>query len=151
MRGTPPTGTVFNFGTIKFDNSIRTNNSTGHFNNNNKNANEEINRYWVKIVSPYNMTNTILIAHMDGATNNYDAELLAVGDDLFYSKVNAQKLQIQASNNPLNSEDVIALGFKHAMIGLYKISLSKREGIFAESQKIYLKDKLTGLYIDLTT
>ncbi|UQB68746.1 T9SS type A sorting domain-containing protein [Epilithonimonas zeae] len=154
MRGTPPTGTTPNLGTVKFDNSIRTNNNTGHFYNNNKNADEEINRYWVKIVSPYNIANTILIAHMDGATNNYDADydadLLAVGDDSFYSKVNAQKLQIQARNNPLNNEDVIALGTKHAMSGLYKISLGNREGIFAGSQKIYLRDKLTETYTDLT-
>jgi len=154
MKGTPPTGTTPNLGTVKFDNSIRTNNNTGHFYNNNKNADEGINRYWVKIVSPYNIANTILIAHMDGATNNYDpdydAELLAVGDDSFYSKVNAQKLQIQARNNPLNNEDVIVLGTKHAMSGLYKISLCNREGVFAENQKIYLRDKLTETYTDLT-
>jgi len=154
MKGTPPTGTTPNLGIVKFDNSIRTNNNTGHFYNNNKNADEEINRYWVKIVSPYNIANTILIAHMDGATNNYDpdydAELLAVGDDSFYSKVNAQKLQIQARNYPLNNEDVIVLGTKHAMSGLYKISLGNREGVFAENQKIYLRDKLTETYTDLT-
>ena len=154
MKGTPPTGTTPNLGIVKFDNSIRTNNNTGHFYNNNKNADEGINRYWVKIVSPYNIANTILIAHMDGATNNYDpdydAELLAVGDDSFYSKVNAQKLQIQARNNPLNNEDVIVLGTKHAMSGLYKISLGNREGVFAENQKIYLRDKLTETYTDLT-
>jgi len=154
MKGNPPTGTIPNTGTIKFDNSIRTNNTTGHFYNNNKNTNDDINRYWLKIVSPFNITNTILIAHMDGATNqydaDYDAELLTVGDDSFYSKINAQKLQIQARNNPLNVDDAIALGTKYAMNGTYKISLGNREGIFAKDQKIYLRDKLTEVYTDLT-
>ena len=154
MKGVPPTGTTPNTGTIKFDNSVRTNNATGHFYNNNKNNGDETNRYWLKIVSPYNIANTILIAHMDGATNqydpDYDAELLTVGDDSFYSKINAQKLQIQARNNPLNIDDVIALGTKYAMNGTYKISLGNREGIFATDQKIYLRDKLTEVYTDLT-
>jgi len=154
MKGVPPTGTTPNTGTIKFDNSIRTNNTTGHFYNNNKNNGDETNRYWLKIVSPYNISNTILIAHMDGATNqydaDYDAELLTVGDDSFYSKINAQKLQIQARNNPLNIDDAITLGTKYAMNGTYKISLGNREGIFATDQKIYLRDKLTEVYTDLT-
>lgn len=156
MRGTPPTGTTPSTGTVKFDNSIRTNNNTGHFyNNNNKNTDEEINRYWVKMISPYNIANTILLAHMDGASNeydaDYDAELLAIGDDSFYSKINSQKLQIQARSNPVSTEDFIVLGTKYAMNGVYKISLSKKEGIFVDGQKIYLKDKLTDTYTDLTT
>ncbi len=156
MRGTPPTGPTPNTGMVKFDNSIRTNNNTGHFyNNNNRNADEEINRYWVKLTSPYNIANTILLAHMDGASNeydaDYDAELLAIGDDSFYSKINSQKLQIQARNNPFSIDDLIGLGTKYAMSGIYKISLGKKEGIFAGSQKIYLRDKLTDTYTDLTT
>lgn len=54
-----------------------------------------MNRYWIKLVAPNNVANTILLAHLDNATNDYDAELLTVGDDSFYSKLNAQKLQIQ--------------------------------------------------------
>ena len=154
MRGTPPTGTDPALsGTLKFDNSIRTNNMTGNFYNS-KIAENEINRYWVKLISPYNIVNTILVAHMDGATNSYDpdydADLLSLGDDSFYSKLNTQKLQIQARNNPLNTEDVISLGTKYSTNGTYKIALGDREGIFESGQKIYLKDKLTGNLTDLT-
>lgn len=155
MRGAAPTGSTPNTATLKFDNSVRTNNSTGHFYNNNKNIGDEVNRYWLKIVSPYNIANTILIAHMDGATNeydtDYDAELLTVGDDSFYSKINAQKLQIQARANPLAVEDVIALGTKYAMNGTYRIAMVAKEGIFATDQKIYLRDKSTNIYTDLTS
>lgn len=153
MLGTPPTGTTPITATLKFDNTVRTNNSTGYFYNNNKSS-EAINRYWVKLISPENIVNTILVAHMDGATNNYDAnydaELLTVGDDSFYSKLNTQKLQIQARNNPLSNDDVIPLGTKYAANGTYKISLGSKEGIFESDHKIYLKDKLSNTYTDLT-
>lgn len=156
MRATPPTGSTPVTGTVKFDNSIRTNDNTGHFYNDNKNAaSDEINRYWLKMISPYNISNTILIAHMDGATNqydaDYDAELLSVGDDSFYSKINTQKLHIQARSNPISDGDFVTLGTKYSINGTYKISLGSREGIFVSDQKIYLRDKLTGTYTDLTS
>lgn len=159
MRATPPTPTptVPNpilSGTLKFDNSIRSNNTTGYFYNN-KMAENQINRYWVKLVSPYDIVNTILVAHMDEATNgydpDYDADLLSLGDDSFYSKLNNQKLQIQARNNPLNIDDVVSLGAKYSANGIYKIILGDKEGVFASGQKIYLKDKLTGNLTDLTS
>ena len=153
MLGVPPTGSTPITAKLKFDNSVRTNNSTGHFYNNNKST-DTINRYWVKLVSPENIVNTILVAHMDGATNNYDAnydaELLTVGDDSFYSKLNTQKLQIQARSNLMNNDDIIPLGTKYAANGNYKIHLERKEGIFETDQKIYLKDKLTNTYTDLT-
>ena len=153
MKGTAPTGATPNTAILKFDNSIRTNNSTGHFYNS-KNSQNGINRYWLKLTSPFNIVNTILVAHMDGATNNYDADydadLLSIGDDSFYSKLNTQKLQIQARNNPLNLEDIIPLGTKYSKTGTYKISLGKSEGLFSSNQQIYLIDKINNTYTDLT-
>ena len=153
MKGTAPTVATPNTAILKFDNSIRTNNSTGHFYNS-KNSQNAINRYWLKLTSPFNIVNTILVAHMDGATNNYDADydadLLSIGDDSFYSKLNTQKLQIQARNNPLNLEDIIPLGTKYSTTGTYKISLGKSEGLFSSNQQIYLIDKINNTYTDLT-
>lgn len=155
MRTAAPTGTTPDFGILKFDNTIRSNNSSSYFYNNNKDANNELNRYWVKLVAPNNVANTILLAHLDNATNDYDpdydSELLTVGDDSFYSKLNAQKLQIQARNNPLNNNDVINLGTKYSMNGTYKIKLVNREGVFKSNQKIYLLDKLNNTYTDITS
>jgi len=152
MKGTAPTGTTPNTATLKFDNSIRTNNSTGNFYNAKTNGNE-INRYWVKLVSPGNVTNTILLAHMDAATNgydaDYDADLLTVADDSFFSKLDTHKLQIQAKTS-FNDQEMIPLGVKYALDGTYKIVLADKEGVFANGQKIYLHDKLSNTYTDLT-
>ncbi len=151
MRATPPTGTNKVFETLKFDNSIRANNS-GHFYNSKTNSN--VDRYWLKMTSPYNIANTILVAHINGATDNYDAdydaELLAIGDDSFYSKLNAMKLQIHARQPLVNNEDVIALGTKHAADGVYKIALGNKEGVFSSTQNVYLKDKLLNKIVNLS-
>jgi len=153
MKGTAPTGTTPNKATLKFDNSVRTNNSTGNFYNAKTNG-SEINRYWLNLVSPNNVSNTILVAHMDQATNNYDADydadLLVVADDSFYSKLNVRKLQIQARANVAVADDVVPLGAKYSMDGTYKIALAKREGIFGSGQSIYLHDKILNTYTDLT-
>lgn len=155
MRTAAPTGNTADVRTLKFDNSIRSNDSSSYFYNNNKSAESGINRYWLKLVSPYNVVNTILLAHIDGATNDYDAdydsELLTIGDDSFYSKLAAQKLQIQARNNPLSQDDAIKLGTKYSVAGTYKIKLGNKEGVFKTNQKIYLFDKLLNTYIDITS
>ena len=154
MRTPAPTGNTPDVATLKFDNSIRTNDSSGYFYNNSKTAGNEINRYRVKLISPYNIVNTILVAHMEGATDDfdqdYDAELFSIGDDSFYSKLDARKLQIQARNNPVSINDVVRLGTKYSANGNYKIKLGNREGIFKTDQKIYLVDKLLNTYTDIT-
>ena len=155
MRTAAPTGNTPDLGTIKFDNSIRSNDSSSYFYNNNKNAESTVNRYWVRLVTPNNVVNTILLAHMEDATDaydpDYDSELLTVGDDSFYSKLTTQKLQIQARNNPMFRTDVIQLGTKYSVDGIYKIKLGNKEGVFKTDQKIYLRDKLTDTYTDITT
>ena len=136
--------------TLTFDNTIR-NNGSGVFYNNNKES-DEVNRYWLKLISPQNIINTILIAHMDEATNNYegdyDADVLVVGDDSFYSKVDAHKLQIQARAS-FTDVDMVPVGTKYSANGIYKISLENREGIFMNNQNVYLKDKLLNTITNL--
>ena len=150
MRGA---GTATETATLKFDNSMRSNNAGVFYNNNKSDVQKD--RYWVKLVSPENISNMILVAYLPETTNaydsDYDADLLVVGDDSFYSKLNTQKLQIQAREKFINNEDIIPLGTKYAGNGTYKITLGKREGIFGTDQKIYLKDKVTNTYTDLTS
>lgn len=152
MKGTAPTGNTPDFKTLKFDNSIRSTNSTGVFYNSKQK--QDINRYWLKLTSPKNVVNTILLAHMTEATDDYDpdydAELLSVGDDSFYSKLQTKKLQIQARKNPFNSDDVISLTTKQAVDGVYKISLGNKEGVFNNGQSVYLKDKLLNKTVNLS-
>lgn len=141
---------------LQFSNSIRVNNSSHFYNKGNVNDNDEEllkDRYWLKLISPENIVNSILVAYVDGATNNYedgyDADLMVVGSDSFYSLLGAHKLQIQGRKPGLDLDDVVPLGNKHYVSGTNTIALDDKNGIFANGQPIYLKDKLTGTVTNL--
>lgn len=146
-----------NNATLKFTNSIRSNsNQSTFYNKGNAGKDDEEalkDRFWLKLISPENMVNTILVAYVDGATNNYedgyDADLMVVGSDSFYSLLGAHKLQIQGRKPGLDLDDVVPLGNKHYVSGTNTIALDDKNGIFATGQPIYLKDKLTGTVTNL--
>lgn len=113
------------------------------------------NRFWLSLTSPNNLVNTILIGYISGATDSYetdfDSELFSVGSDSFYSILGARKLAIQGKENNFQLEDVVPVGNAFSANGNYTIALQTPEGIFKENQNIYLKDKLTNKYINLST
>lgn len=61
----------------------------------------------------------------------------------------AHKLQIQGRKPGLDLDDVVPLGNKHYVSGTNTIALDDKNGIFANGQPIYLKDKLTGTVTNL--
>jgi hypothetical protein len=137
-------------GALDFNNGIRiTNNGTFYQKGVTKN------RFWLRMRSPKNMVNTILIGYIPGATNDYetdfDGELFVVGSDSFYSVLGARKLAIQGKEENFSNEDVVTLGNVFSDDGNYIISLQSPEGIFDGNQTVYLKDKLLNKYINLST
>ena len=139
-------------GQLIFNNSIR--NAVGSSNFMSKGASSDKDRYWLKLTTPAQNVNTILIGYIAGATNDferdYDAPLMSVASDSFYSLLNENKLGIQGRSYPLNTQDLVTLGTKHFEAGDYKISVSDAEGIFAGSQMIYLKDKQNNIITNLS-
>lgn len=131
-------------------NSLRVNNPGTFFH---KDGDEAINRFWVKLISSDSIVNTQLIAYIDGATdefeNDYDAELLSLSSNAFYSLLGERKLQIQGKSFNFNSADKILLGTNIFKNGSYTIALENPEGIFAGSQNIYLKDLLLNTLTNL--
>ncbi|WP_226063989.1 T9SS type A sorting domain-containing protein [Kaistella polysaccharea] len=136
---------------LKFSNSIRVETDT-YFFNMSKMASKD--RFWLKLTTPAENVNTILIGYVPEATNgfewDYDSPLFAVGSDSFYSILDDEKLGIQGRAYPLDTQDVVMLGTKHFETGKYTISLSEKEGIFAGEQSIYLKDKDAKTLTDLS-
>ncbi|RRQ45323.1 T9SS type A sorting domain-containing protein [Chryseobacterium sp. SC28] len=112
-------------------------------------------RFWIRLTSPSLLANTQLIGYINGASNgfdpDYDAELLSMSSDIFYSVLGSRRLLIQGRSPGFTTEDVVPLGANYYEAGVYKISLENKEGIFASTQKIYLRDKLLNTYTDLTT
>jgi hypothetical protein len=139
-------------GTLTFNNSIRTNDNSAVFLNRQAN-NQLMDRFWLSLKTPHNLYTPILIAYVKGATNNYeldyDAELLTVASDSFYSDLQGKKLAIQGKY-PFANNDAVVLGARFYQNGNYTIGLDKKEGIFANGQSIYLKDNYTGIVTNLS-
>jgi hypothetical protein len=113
------------------------------------------NRFWLEMTSPNNLVNSILVGYIPGATNDFeidfDGELFVVGSDSFYSVLGAKKLAIQGKSNNFSTEDVVPLGTVYSATGNYTIKLKDPEGIFGNSQNVYLRDKLLNKYINLNS
>lgn len=137
--------------TLIFKNDMRAT-GAGVFFNNPKKLSPIKNRYWLRFVSPDNVVNTILLAHLTNATDgydqDYDAELFTVGDDSFYSLLGTKKLQIQAKGEFVQDAK-IDIATKQNQDGNYTIQLEQPEGAFANGQAVYLHDKLNGTYTNL--
>ena len=151
----------YNNAPIYFRNTMRATSSNGAiFYSKNEEEDEPqepeeiVDRYWLKLISPDNIANNILIAHIAEATNNYDedydAALFAMGNDTFYSAVGTNKLQIQARALPISDSDVIPLAYKTSKAGNCIIALNDKDGVFKNDTKaIYLKDFQTGIITNL--
>lgn len=135
---------------LGFSNSVRLTDNGTFFNNKN---NTEKDRFWLRLVSPSNISNVILIGYIPGATNGYeidfDGELFIIGSDSFYSLLDSKKLAIQGKAS-FDIDDKVGLGNVYSQNGNYKISIANKEGIFGSSQNIYLKDKLLNKIINLS-
>lgn len=134
-------------------NSIRTNDNNGRFYNAKIANTNVIDRYWLRLSSPLGVNNDILVAYKKGATNDYeidyDAKMMANPPDAFYSILDDNKLVIQGRAYPLNIQDKVTLGARFYQPGNYKISILQKEGIFANTQEIYIKDKLENKVVNL--
>jgi hypothetical protein len=134
-------------GTLVYNNDMRIP-AIGHFYNNyeDKNDNEK-NRFWIQLTSPENVTNTLLVGYLDGATNEFDEDYdlpSPQNSDAVYTILNGEKLLIQAKNADFEISDVIPAGAIFYQQGNYKFSLSQVEGIFAENIHVLIKDKQKG-------
>lgn len=116
-------------------------------------SNEQKDRFWLELKTPLQVVTTQLIGYIPGATAeydpNYDAPLLILGSDAFYSLLDGEKLAIQGKGE-FSTEDIVPLGAGFYEDGQYTINISNKEGIFGSGQAVYLKDNLTGIVSNLS-
>ena len=114
--------------------------------------NEEKDRFWLKLISADSIVNSQLIGYIDGATHgyeqDYDAELMSMSSDVFYSLLEDRRLQIQGKG-AFDPSDKVQLGANIFKNGNYTIAIENPEGIFNAGQKVYLKDNLLNRWVDL--
>ena len=143
-------------GTLTFKNSyssghdLRVSSSATFF----QKENAAKNRFWINLTAPSQIVNSQLIGYVVGATNDYeqdyDAEAFDNYSDLFYSILPDKKLLIQGKTDQFSVEDRVPVGANFFQNGTYAISLGNAEGIFEDTQNIYLLDKETGTITNLS-
>lgn len=133
---------------LNYSNHIRLADNTGAFFYGKERQDD---RYWLKMTAPSGITSTIAMVYFTGGNNLFGAEDSKSLDnsDQVYSRVGDEKVSIDGRSNFVNT-DVVGLGVKGFAAGQYRISLGEREGVFANGQSIYLKDKYTGAITNLS-
>lgn len=147
-------------GTVNFTNAMRVGNNANQFFRANATtttaATLERHRLWFNLTDATGSTfNQIMIAYAEGATQGVDRDYdgLAYGNtgSALSSKIGGQDFTIQGRSLPFNDEDVVSLGFKAATAGNYTISLSMMDGLFLDSQEVFIRDVTTGLVHNIKT
>ena len=141
-----------------FNNSMRIKNpgSNGQFfkNSNTKNKSvSQANKLWINLTSDIGVFNQVLIAYVDGATNNYDGmsydaprNLTSGVASIIYTLLedkSDKKFAIQGkSKESISESEVIPLGFYTSTESatIYELSIDHLQGDFLTSNTVYLKD-----------
>lgn len=146
-------------GNIIFKNSMRLSGNNDQFfrmsNQNNQNTVVfDRHRFWLDVYNNQGAFKQTLVAYIQNATNTgmdrgFDGEMIDMGNVVtLYIPQEGKKLSIQGRALPFNQTDVIPLGFKSTVAGVYKIRLSNFDGLF-NSQNIYLEDTQINITHDL--
>lgn len=134
-----------------FTNAMRTSQNAVYL----KSASQESHRLWLNLSKGTQYYNQMLVSYNEEATNDVDfgidSELFGYTGSALYSLINQNdsKYVIQGRALPFTDIDVVPLGFKATEAGIYKVSLSDFDGIFAVDQNIYIKDNQTATQHDL--
>ena len=136
---------------LVFNNAMRNTGASEFFD---RKIDQPKDRFWLRLTTPNQNFTTLLIAYVPNATNgfeySYDAPLIGMSSDALFSILDDYQLGIQGKQYPLNPTDVVSLGTNSYVSGDHVISLQEKEGIFANGQNIYLKDKQTNKVTNLS-
>ncbi|WP_165983178.1 GEVED domain-containing protein [Chryseobacterium salivictor] len=133
-----------------FNNTIRTKETGTAFFGKRGNR-PPVDRYWLNMITPKNVASNIAVVYFEGGNNGFtrDDSTSLGGSDELYSVVEDRNVTINGRSSFSNS-DSVPLGSRHFEAGQYKIELDTTEGIFANGQNIYLKDKQAGIITNLS-
>jgi hypothetical protein len=139
-------------GTVLFTNKQRTKDISSN-NQFYRQANQEKDRYWLRLANSDGRYNELLIGYVSGATNDfddaYDGLINSLSPVKFNSVLGNEKLIIQGKSEFVISDKVDLDYSLTNPTALLTISISKKEGVF-NTQSIYLHDKKLNFYHDLT-
>ncbi|MBU8882738.1 T9SS type A sorting domain-containing protein [Kaistella sp. DKR-2] len=140
--------------TLTFNNGIRVGDGgVAFFGNVTKNsATVTDDRFWLNLTAPSAITNDVAVVYFENGNNSFtkdDSELNGLPSDILYTLIGDRKAVING-RAPFVNTDKIPLGSNFFATGNYTFSLGSQEGVFANGQSIYLKDKQTGIITNLS-
>lgn len=138
-------------GNTLFTNAMRTANHDNQFFRTSNT--EERSRIWLNVTNTAGVFGQTLVAYMPQAENGLDrtdGKYLNDGSTALTSWLNNSEYIIQG-RAPFSSSDVVALNFKTLAAGSYTIAIDHVDGLFSGDQKIYLRDKYSGVTQNLKT
>jgi hypothetical protein len=112
-------------------------------------------RLWINLSNTTNGFSQAAIAYIDGATTGldygYDGKTMGDANAMaVYTMAADTRLNIQARPG-FDATDVVQLGYNAAAAGTYTLSLDHVDGIFAQNQKVYLKDNAEGITREISS
>ena len=139
---------------ITFNNSMRVTGNNDQFFRS-ETTEDTRNVLWLNLSSDNGVAKQIAVAHLDGATDNYDGSYYDVTENkssglaaTIYSTINdgeEEQFVIQGKNpSSLNINEVIPIGFNTTIEvpTLFTISIAQFEGEFYTENSIYIKDNI---------
>ncbi|MFL0353496.1 DNRLRE domain-containing protein [Xanthomarina sp. GH4-25] len=144
---------------VTFNNSMRIKDggSNGQFfktSNSKKTENTEANKIWLNLLTDAGGFNQILVAYVEGATNDFDGSsydaprLTSNVPAIIYTQIAGienEFFAIQGKDvNSINEDEIIPIGFSTSIESptVYSLSIQHLIGDFLTSNTIYLKDNL---------
>lgn len=114
----------------------------------------EKNRIRLQANGPEGFYGEVLVNYMTGATNGVDAALdgkyINDSENAIFTILDSEPYVIEARALPFDVNDIVPLGFKTTQNGTFTISLIQNDGLFAENQMIYIKDKQLNVIHNLS-
>ncbi len=116
-------------------------------------AQAEKHRIWLNLNDANGVVGNMAISYIAGATSakdpgmdGKDFESSAVA---LASYVDGEEFSVQGRALPFSDSDIVPLMFRTDAAGSYSIALNAADGVFANGQAIYLRDKFNGTVTNL--
>lgn len=139
--------------TVEFDNSMRQEDNNNQFF---RSINIiEKNRIWLNLTNTAGLFSQAMVGYITRATPGLDplidGKYINDGEIALTSLIQGTPYAIQGRGLPFRSTDVVPLNLKVTNAGSYTIAIDRVDGLFTNSEEIYLKDNLTGVVHNLRT
>ena len=133
---------------LYFNNSMRSSDNTGPGFFGKEGSRD---RFWLSFTTPTEMQFMNALVYFPNGDNGYglDDSDASSSSERIYSIVDGHEIAIQG-RAPFTLDDRVDLGFSAFVSGTHTISIYDKEGVFANGQNIYLKDRQTGNITNLS-